>query len=234
MKISVLLICTFLSNSLKSYYTERCLSVKRSTFLAIVWVLLLSFTGSVLAALTVYIEAENAEEFIPPMSVFEDDQNAWEKYVKSPGGGGEQAYARYEIQIPRAKTLYIWGRVRSVNRFSNSFHFKLNDAKNLGEFIWDIPDEFPFGAAPDKFCPNWCWDFIAHRLGEEPFKFEFRSGKNDLYIVAREGNTGLDALYLVPDPAMEPPEEPLPEGVQRLAVAEPSSKLAETWGAIKQ
>ena len=52
-----------------------------------------------------------------------------------------------------------------------------------------------------------------------------------MYIVVREPRAGLDALYIVLDPEMEPPKSPLPEGVQAV---EPHFKLSETWGKIKQ
>ncbi len=134
--------------------------------------------------------------------------------------------------MPRDGIHYIWARGRSIGAGDNSFHFSLNDDNILNVLIWDVPDELSDGL-PEDFCPEWCWDLIANRPGEEPFKFDFKQGKNDLYIVARESNTGLDALYIVPDPAMAPPEEPLEEGILDLAV-EPIHKLSETWGRIKE
>ena len=206
--------------------------------LAIAWALLLTFTGSVLAAdITFYFEAESANELTNEMEVLDDDENAWGEYVAVPNEGqGDQgawagvAYARYEIVLPVAAKLYIWGRVRSFDDATNAFFFKLNDHTNLTEFIWDVPDELE-DAGPAEFCLEWCWDLISARPGKIPFEFDFKAGKNDLYIIAREADTGLDALYLVPDPDMEPPDAPVDPGIQAV---EPSSKLAESWGRIKK
>ena len=200
----------------------------RIVFLVVASISLFIFVGVVLA-IEIYIEAENANELIEPMKVFSDDKNAWGKYIEGRGGGGGSAFARYEINMPQAGKFYIWGRARSFDAGTNSFHFQLNDSKNLVALIWDLPDEHP--EPPKAFCEEWCWDIIAHRPGKEPFEFKFKKGKNNLYIVVREPRAGLDALYIVPDPEMEPPKKPLPEGFQAV---EPHFKLSATWGKIKQ
>ena len=198
--------------------------------------LLLIFAGSIMAAEPpIYIEAEDADEFEKPMGVSKDDEKAWGKYIKAPEGfkGARQPSAMYEIEVPRDATLYIWGRARSHDTLDNSFFFKLNDDAGITDLVWDIPSENP-GAG--LFCPNWCWDLIAQRQpqNDEPYEFDFKEGKNELYIVYREAFTGLDALYIVPDPAMKPPDAPpgglVPEPKQAV---EPGSKLAAMWGEIK-
>jgi hypothetical protein len=201
-----------------------------------VWFLLSVYTSSGLTAeIPLYIEAENADEITGELDVFDDDPNAWGKYIQvpEPGKGAGvpwdgKAYARYEIDVPGDAKLYIWGRIRAFDKKGNSFYFKLNDDTNLQEFLWHVPEEFadiPVGEQPEKFCPNWCWDPMTQPPGVEPFEFDFKKGKNDLYVVAREGLTGLDALYVVSDPAMQPPDRPI--------VVEPISKLAESWGRVK-
>ncbi len=36
------------------------------------------------SAVVIYIEAESAMEFVPPMAAFEDDLNAWDNTLKPP------------------------------------------------------------------------------------------------------------------------------------------------------
>ena len=208
------------------------------TICSAVALLLLIFPGSIMAAEPpIYIEAEDADEFEEPMGVSDDDAKAWGKYIQVPGEGlkkVKQPLAMYEIEVPRDATLYIWGRARANDTLDNSFFFKLNNDAGITDLVWDIPSENP-GAG--GFCPNWCWDLIAERRpqNEEPYEFDFKQGRNELYIVYREAFTGLDALYIVPDPNMMPPDAPpgglVPEPKQAV---DPNSKLAAMWGEIKR
>ena len=124
--------------------------------------------------------------------------------------------------MPLDAEVYIWGRAKSTDDFTNAFFFQWNTTKNFGKFVWDIAE------VHGPHCPNWCWDLLANRPGDMPFAFEFRHGENDLYIIMREAGTSLDALYVVSDKKTEPPEEAVPKAV------EPDAKLAVTWGRIKE
>ncbi|GIX06678.1 MAG: hypothetical protein KatS3mg115_1081 [Candidatus Poribacteria bacterium] len=197
------------------------------------------------------LEAEFANEIVPPMTVAVPDdvkdfgpkppdpsrgQFIWAPGAPATGGGGA-GYARFIVEIPKEDTYAIWGRVIAWDGNSDSFWVTVTP-----------PDEDPnpqqsqdthFRWATQQG-PDWHWDRVNQWLDGGTFEREWDLPKGEVVITiwVREDATMLDALYIVNDTSNNVvPRLPTDQEVERqqgkLAV-DPRGKLATTWAALKR
>ncbi|MGQ9607881.1 MAG: hypothetical protein ACUVWN_01135 [bacterium] len=182
-----------------------------STILAIVlgFPILVSIR-SASAGFELALEAELATKIQPAMKVAttdeakamggpEPDEPSNGKFIWAPGapvtGGGDNGFAEYIINLPKAGKYAIWGRVIAWDGNSDSFWVTWQPAD---------PDENPQQTQNTKYRwavaqgPLWHWDRINHWLNGGTFDrlWEFDKGETKLTVYVREDATMLDCLFI--------------------------------------
>jgi hypothetical protein len=213
--------------------------------IALIWGLMAGFA---LAAVEIGIEAEKADTIEAPMVVATPDEAAAQggpkpnepsggKFIWMPGppatGGGGKGFAEFNLNIPKAGTYAIWGRVIAWDGNSDSFWVTVvppdpadQDPQQTGDthYRWAVQQG-----------NEWHWDKVNQWLDGGTFerKWDLPKGKVLLKIWTREDATMLDCLYIT-DNLSDDEAEVQPKLPSELATAvEPHEKLSTTWARIK-
>jgi hypothetical protein len=214
--------------------------------------------GAYAAAAEIALEAELATEIQAPMEVNKaKDVEKWGPKIDEPsngefiwkpgkpatgGDGDHQGLARFVVQLPRADTYAIWGRVIAWDGNSDSFWVRVRPADPDENPAQTQNTQFRWGVAQG---PNWHWDRINHWLDGGTFDRQWKlpKGEAEITIYTRETATMLDSLFITtevsPDVGIVNPRTPTKEDIERqkrggqLAV-QPRGKLATTWARLRR
>jgi len=180
------------------------------------------YLGNCIAA-ELGFEAENADEFVPIMEIFEDKNASGGMYISAGQGGGGRhpGKADFQIEILTAGEYTVWGRVIALSTAKDSFHVTIDEKKSPqpgdAEKIWDTGQH-----------AEWTWAKVKWRE-KDPLTFDLKPGKHTLTVWSREGDTRLDAIFMSTDPNADPQ---LPENVD--LPVNPKGNLTTTWAAVKK
>ena len=157
------------------------------------------------------IEAEKAGKVEAPMIVSDDAKASGGKFIWMEGkpatGGGGKGWAEWSINIPKAGSYALWGKVLAWDGNSDSFWVTWQPAdpnedaqatKNV-QFRWSVAGG-----------PAWHWDRINHWLDAGTFDREWKfkeKGETVLRIAVREDATMLDAIFVTSNVKAKNPGE---------------------------
>jgi hypothetical protein len=142
----------------------------------------------------IVVEAESANQLRSPMASRSEGET---RYISSSSNNG--GYARYDVNIPKAGTYVIWGRIKSANDASDSFYVTADGGTR------DIYD-----TAEGKWSPAWQWTVVNGRGSSggpnsiTPRKFTLTAGKHTFQFDGRDPNTALDRILITDDLAYVP------------------------------
>ena len=199
-------------------------------------------------AVEIAIEAEDADEIVAPMVVAtpadaeaqggpKPDEPSGGKFIWMPGppatGGGDEGYARFVVDIPKAGTYAIWGRVIAWDGNSDSFWVTVVPPDPEDQNPQQTKDtHYRWAVAQGN---TWHWDKVNQWLDGGTFerKWDLPKGQVTITIWVREDATMLDCLYIT-DNLSDDEAEVNPKLPSELAApVEPEGKLPLTWAEIK-
>jgi len=133
----------------------------------------------------IVIEAEAADEIVPPVAVFEDEQASGGRYLLAPEGPDHQELskggsARYTFTVKKPGRYVLWIRKNWCCSCGNSLLVSVDGGK-----------EFIFGE--DGTYGRWDW---ARAIGKE---FDLSAGQHTLLIKNREDGAKFDQILLTTD-----------------------------------
>ena len=191
------------------------------------------------------IEAEKAGKGEAPMIVSDDAKASGGKFIWMEGkpatGGGGKGWAEWSINIPKAGTYALWGKVLAWDGNSDSFWVTWQPADPNEDAQVTKNVQFRWGVAGG---PVWHWDRINHWLDAGTFDREWKfkeKGETLLRIAVREDATMLDAIFVTSNEKAKTPNEAnvrLPTKkdikiqIEGLAVNQ-RGKITATWAGIK-
>jgi hypothetical protein len=187
--------------------------------------------------------SEDTKAFDPPV-VPDEPSNG--KFIWAPGkavtGGGGSGFAEFIIDIPKAGTYAIWGRVIAWDGNSDSFWVTWEPADPAENPQQTQNTQYRWGVASGG---AWQWDRVNHWLDGGTFdrQWEFDKGETKLRIWSREDATMLDCLFitdnLAGDPGSVDARVPTEEDIDlqihgaRGRAVEAAGKLSTTWGRLR-
>ena len=191
------------------------------------------------------IEAEKAGKVEAPMIVSDDAKASGGKFIWMEGkpatGGGGKGWAEWSINIPKAGTYALWGKVLAWDGNSDSFWVTWQPADPNEDAQVTKNVQFRWGVAGG---PVWHWDRINHWLDAGTFDREWKfkeKGETLLRIAVREDAAMLDAIFVTSNEKAKTPNEAnvrLPTKkdikiqIEGLAVNQ-RGKITTTWAGIK-
>ena len=191
------------------------------------------------------IEAEKAGKVEAPMIVSDDAKASGGKFIWMEGkpatGGGGKGWAEWSINIPKAGTYALWGKVLAWDGNSDSFWVTWQPADPNEDAQVTKNVQFRWGVAGG---PVWHWDRINHWLDAGTFDREWKfkeKGETLLRIAVREDAAMLDAIFVTSNEKAKTPNEAnvrLPTKkdikiqIEGLAVNQ-RGKITATWAGIK-
>ena len=190
------------------------------------------------------IEAEKAGKVEAPMIVSDDAKASGGKFIwmeGKPATGGGKGWAEWSINIPKAGTYALWGKVLAWDGNSDSFWVTWQPADPNEDAQVTKNVQFRWGVAGG---PVWHWDRINHWLDAGTFDREWKfkeKGETLLRIAVREDATMLDAIFVTSNEKAKTPNEAnvrLPTKkdikiqIEGLAVNQ-RGKITATWAGIK-
>ena len=199
-------------------------------------------------AVEIGVEAEDADTIEAPMVIATPDEAAAQggpkpnepsggKFIWMPGppktGGGGKGFAEFYVNIPKAGTYAIWGRVIAWDGNSDSFWVTVVPPDPADQNPQDTGDTHYRWAVQQG--NEWHWDKINQWLDGGTFerKWDIPAGKTLIKIWTREDATMLDCLYIT-DNLSDDEAEVQPKLPSELATAvEPAGKLSTTWAKVK-
>ena len=199
-------------------------------------------------AVEIGVEAEDADTIEAPMVIATPDEAAAQggpkpdepsggKFIWMPGppgtGGGGKGFAEFYVNIPKAGTYAIWGRVIAWDGNSDSFWVTVVPPDPADQNPQDTEDTHYRWAVQQG--NEWHWDKINQWLDGGTFerKWDIPAGKTLIKIWTREDATMLDCLYIT-DNLSDDEAEVQPKLPSELATAvEPAGKLSTTWAKVK-
>lgn len=189
-------------------------NLKNLIFLCALWVGSLAFPEFIFihdlyaAKFEVALEAEIPTKIQAPMQIgTPKDTEKWQKidepsrgkFVWMPGaplgGGGDQGFAEYIVNIPESDTYAIWGRVIAWDGNSDSFWVTVQPPDPDENPQQTKNFEFRWATAQGNF---WHWDRINKWLDAGTFDRQWKLPKGEVKITiwTREDATMLDALFI--------------------------------------
>lgn len=185
------------------------------------------------------IEAEKAGKVEAPMIVSDDAKASGGKFIWMEGkpatGGGGKGWAEWSINIPKAGTYALWGKVLAWDGNSDSFWVTWQPADPNEDAQATKNVQFRWGVAGG---PAWHWDRINHWLDAGTFDREWKfnqAGKTTLRIAVREDAAMLDVIFITDNLSAEEAEAKprTPNASDADVPVEVKGKLTSTWAQMK-
>ena len=198
--------------------------MKCMRLLLIQFVLLVLGLAGYCIATEVGFEAEDADEIVPIMEIYEDKKASGGMYISAGKGGGGRhpGKADFVINVRTPGQYTMWGRVIAQSTAKDSFHVTVNQKKSPqpgdANMIWDTGQH-----------QEWTWSKVKWRE-KNPLTFDLKPGKHTVTFWSREGDTRLDAVYMAIDPNAVPK---LPNEIEGFAV-HPRNRLTTAWAELKK
>ena len=198
--------------------------MKCMRLLLIQFVLLVLGLAGYCIATEVGFEAEDADEIVAIMEIYEDKKASGGMYISAGKGGGGRhpGKADFVINVRTPGQYTMWGRVIAQSTAKDSFHVTVNQKKSPqpgdANMIWDTGQH-----------QEWTWSQVKWRE-KNPLTFDLKPGKHTVTFWSREGDTRLDAVYMAIDPNAVPK---LPNEIEGFAV-HPRNRLTTTWAELKK
>jgi hypothetical protein len=141
------------------------------------------------AAGNVEWEAEAGLVF-PGMTDGEDARASGGRFVWHPKGepiGSRTGSLTFQLDVAKAGTYFLWGRVLAPDPQTDSFYVVLEDTPALppSSASWHTQNG-----------PRWQWRPVALDRAKEPARFNLPAGRTTLQFRARESGTKLERLFL--------------------------------------
>ena len=191
------------------------------------------------------IEAEKAGRVEAPMIVSDDAKASGGKFIWMEGkpatGGGGKGWAEWSINIPKAGTYALWGKVLAWDGNSDSFWVTWQPADPNEDAQVTKNVQFRWGVAGGHV---WHWDRINHWLDAGTFDREWKfkeKGETLLRIAVREDAAMLDAIFVTSNVKAKvqgeanvrlPTKKDIKIQIEGLAVNQ-RGKITATWAGIK-
>ena len=198
--------------------------MKYMRLLLIQFVLLVLGLVGYCIATEIGFEAEDADEIVEIMEIYEDKKASGGMYISAGKGGGGRhpGKADFVINVRTPGQYTMWGRVIAQDTAKDSFHVTVDQKKSPqpgdANMIWDTGQH-----------QEWTWSKVKWRE-KNPLTFDLKPGKHTVTFWSREGDTRLDAVYMAIDPNAVPK---LPNEIEGFAV-HPRNRLTTTWAVLKK
>ena len=185
------------------------------------------------------IEAEKADKIEAPMIVSDDAKASGGKFIWMEGkpatGGGGKGWAEFIINLPKAGTYALWGKVLAWDGNSDSFWVTWQPADPNEDAQATQNVQFRWGVAQGN---DWHWDRINHWLDAGTFDREWKfnqTGKTTLRLAVREDATMLDVIFITDNLSAEEAEAKprTPNASDAATPVEVKGKLTSTWAQMK-
>jgi len=185
------------------------------------------------------IEAEKADKIEAPMIVSDDAKASGGKFIWMEGkpatGGGGKGWAEFIINLPKAGTYALWGKVLAWdgNSYSLWVTWQPADPNEDAQATQNV--QFRWGVAQGN---DWHWDRINHWLDAGTFDREWKfnqTGKTTLRLAVREDATMLDVIFITDNLSAEEAEAKprTPNASDAATPVEVKGKLTSTWAQMK-
>ena len=185
------------------------------------------------------IEAEKADKIEAPMIVSDDAKASGGKFIWMEGepatGGGGKGWAEFIINLPKAGTYALWGKVLAWDGNSDSLWVTWQPADPNEDAQATNNVQFRWGVAQGN---DWHWDRINHWLDAGTFDREWKfnqTGKTTLRLAVREDATMLDVIFITDNLSAEEAEAKPhnPNASDAATPVEVKGKLTSTWAQMK-
>ena len=185
------------------------------------------------------IEAEKADKIEAPMIVSDDAKASGGKFIWMEGkpatGGGGKGWAEFIINLPKAGTYALWGKVLAWDGNSDSLWVTWQPADPNEDAQATQNVQFRWGVQQG---PVWHWDRINHWLDAGTFDREWKfkeKGETVLRIAVREDATMLDVIFITDNLSAEEAEAKprTPNASDAATPVEVKGKLTSTWAQMK-
>jgi hypothetical protein len=148
-------------------------------------------------------EAEVAAFIAAPFRSDEAKGASGGKFLWMPGepggkGGSSVARALYLVNVPKAASYTLWGRIQAPTPSDDSFYVRIRQGRS--EIV--APTDWHTGTHK-----TWEWAALTRGSTREPVAIPLAAGVALLEIRCREDGTRLDALFLTAKPGARPPED---------------------------
>ncbi|HIA69056.1 TPA: hypothetical protein EYN98_24060 [Candidatus Poribacteria bacterium] len=185
------------------------------------------------------IEAEKADKIEAPMIVSDDAKASGGKFIWMEGkpatGGGGKGWAEFIINLPKAGTYALWGKVLAWDGNSDSLWVTWQPADPNEDAQATQNVQFRWGVTQGN---DWHWDRINHWLDAGTFDREWKfnqTGKTTLRLAVREDATMLDVIFITDNLSAEEAEAKprTPNASDAATPVEVKGKLTSTWAQMK-
>ena len=185
------------------------------------------------------IEAEKADKIEAPMIVSDDAKASGGKFIWMEGkpatGGGGKGWAEFIINLPKAGTYALWGKVLAWDGNSDSLWVTWQPADPNEDAQATQNVQFRWGVTQGN---DWHWDRINHWLDAGTFDREWKfnqTGKTTLRLAVREDAPMLDVIFITDNLSAEEAEAKprTPNASDAATPVEVKGKLKSTWAQMK-
>ena len=122
------------------------------------------------------------------------------KYVRAPGGPGQKGNKGgsilWKLRVEKEGTYYLWGRVLTPTKEDDSFYVRLSGP--------DRTEILPPATWSTGIHKTWGWAAVRLDSSPGPTPLRLPAGIVHLEFPGREDGTGIDRLFIAPNPAARP------------------------------
>jgi len=137
-----------------------------------------------------WVEAEDADSLISPLTIGQDSGASGNEYIYTPNNrknywAFHNKTATYTVTIAQAGEYIFWGRIVAPSSKDNSFYVQVDSGNNN---VWNLPTG-----------SSWQWDQVEYSFWGGPIRFNLSPGTHTIKIKAKEDGAMIDKFLLTND-----------------------------------